>query len=249
MSRRPGSDGVVAKAALRVVVAALLAADALAEVHGRPECTDASPVPQQLRLVFDAVASRGPLQLQGETEIWLTVRDGHYELRSETRSLLYGARQASSGQVGPDRLIPHRYREQVLRREERVATFDWIAGTVRFSNNGATEPLPPLAQDRLSMLLHLGRLARAQPRAQGHEIPVAGVRRVSTYRIEARGVRTQTVASGQFRAYGFARVTDDDHDALEVWLAPDLCWLPVKMRFASERGVVVVNELREARFD
>jgi hypothetical protein len=40
-----------------------------------------------------------------------------------------------------------------------------------------------------------------------------------------------------------------EHDGIEVWVAPQLCWLPVRLRFADDRGQVVQNQLRAARFD
>lgn len=250
MNRHRRAERARARAAGWIALAALLAgAGAGAQVHGDPACSAAAPWPPRVHLAFEATAARGPLQLRGESDLTLSLAEGGYDLRTETRSLLYQARQTSGGRVGRDGLIPMRYVEQVLRREPRAAHFDWTARTVEFSANGAREPLRDLTQDRLSMLLQLGLLARSRPQAGGFEMPVAGVRRIGVYRIEARGEQVLDLPAGRWRTLGFARVTDDDHDAMEVWLAPDLCWLPVRMRFASERGIVVVNELREARFD
>jgi hypothetical protein len=38
-----------------------------------------------------------------------------------------------------------------------------------------------------------------------------------------------------------------EHDRIEVWLAPSLCWLPARLRFTDDKGQVIDNRLREAR--
>ena len=37
--------------------------------------------------------------------------------------------------------------------------------------------------------------------------------------------------------------------AMEIWLAPSLCWLPVRLRYTDERGLVVDNRLRRVSLD
>jgi len=124
---------------------------------------------------------------------------------------------------------------------------------VNFSANAGQPALaPPDLQDRLSLLVQAGQLLRlalegAPPAAI--EIPVAGARRISTYRLVLRGAETLDLPAGRIETWKLERPRDNEHDGLEAWVAPSLCWLPVRLRFTDERGTVIENRLRAARFD
>jgi hypothetical protein len=42
---------------------------------------------------------------------------------------------------------------------------------------------------------------------------------------------------------------DPDDDRIEVWLAPSLCWLPVRIRYSDHKGGVIDHRLRAAASD
>jgi hypothetical protein len=234
---------------LLALAGAALADAATAQIHGTPQCDATAPLPERVRLVYTVSASRGPFQLEGENELVFARQAGGYTLHSETRSLLYRARQDSRGALEAGVLVPREYREQVQRRAELVTSFDWDRHRVRFSADRPAQATEPLMQDRLSMLIQLGLLARGAPQTKAFEMPVAGGRGVSTYRFESRGRTALTVPAQRFETVRFDRVRESEQDGFEVWLAPQLCWLPVSARYADHRGQVVVNQLREAHFD
>lgn len=215
------------------------------------ECGDAAAWPPPFRLVFEATATRSLLWITGESDLVLT-RDGDgYVLVSETNAAgFYHARQSSRGLVAAGGLVPVEYTEQRGRRPQETATFDWRARRVRFSAAAQFAETRPRMQDRLSLLLELGRLAKLQPAASFAEVPVAGVRHASVYRFERRGTETLELPAGRFDAVKLERPADapgnDRHDRLEVWLAPALCWLPVRVRYADERGMTIDQQLKSA---
>jgi len=229
------------------------AAGALAWPRARatalPDCGAHRPLPPRVRLEFDAEASRGPLRLDGDNEIVFTADGGRYRLRSVTRSVLFSAEQESHGELADAALVPHEYRERSARRPARTTRIDWHSGRVSFSAEAEHEArAQPLLQDRLSLLFTLGLRLRAQG-AAAVELPVAGARRIATYRFEHRGVHTVELPAGSFETHLLERPLTADDDGLELWLAPALCWLPVWLRFVDDRRQVVQNRLRAAHFD
>jgi hypothetical protein len=183
-------------------------------------------------------------------ELVFTTEGTRYTLRSVTRSVLFSAEQDSAGERVGALLRPHEYHERSPRRPLRTTRIDWQADRVTFSANadGTTATLPRL-QDRLSLLVSAGQQLRAQQGKGAIELPVAGARHISLYRFELRGIETLELPIGRLEAHRIERPRDAEHDGIEVWIAPSLCWLPVKMRFVDDRGQVVQNQLRAARFD
>jgi len=233
------------------VAAGIPAAAAAGDGAGTaPTCTARAPLPPRFRLEYVAKASRGPLSLEGENELVFTTEGTRYTLRSATRSVLFSAEQDSAGDMVGAMLRPHEYHERSPRRPPRTTRIDWQAGRVTFSANadGATATQPRL-QDRLSLLVSAGQQLRLQQGTGAVEMAVAGARHVSLYRFELRGIETLDLPIGRVEAHRLERPISAAHDGIDVWIAPALCWLPVKMRFVDDRGQVVQNQLRAARFD
>jgi len=222
----------------------------LAQVTGTPGCDARAPLPARFRLDYVATAARGPLSLEGENELVFALDGRRYTLRSATRSVLFNAEQDSAGEINEALLVPHEYHEKSPRRPLRTTRVDWQAGRVSFSAN-EQEPaaVEPRLQDRLSLLLTAGQVLRAQSTKGAIVLPVAGVRHVSTYRFEYRGTETLELPAGRIDTHRIERPLNSEQDGVEVWYAPQLCWLPVRLRFADDRGQVVQNQLRAARFD
>jgi hypothetical protein len=215
-----------------------------------PTCTARAPLPPRFKLEYVAKASRGALSLEGENELVFATTGTRYTLRSATRSVLFSAEQDSAGERVGALLQPHEYHERSPRRPLRTTRIDWQADRVTFSANvdGGTATQPRM-QDRLSLLLSAGQQLRLQKGTGAVEFPVAGARHVSLYRFELRGLEALELPIGRLEAHRLERPRDAEHDGIEVWVAPALCWLPVKMRFVDDRGQVVQNQLRAARFD
>ncbi len=161
-----------------------------------------------------------------------------YEARLELSMPLLGKRvQTSRGSVGPDGLRPDRFADQ--RRSERATHFERTASRIRFSNNAPEAELLPGAQDRLSLFLQLGGLVRAQARAAGDVITfqVAGVGDAEVWQFEVGELETQRLPAGEVQARAFKRTPRKPHDStVEVWLAPAMNHLPVRLRVTQSNG-------------
>lgn len=247
-SERPGRARRCLGALL--LLACVTAVAQPAEQPGAPgPCSAQQPWPPRFTLEYTVLASRSGLTLQGENELQFRSDGADYTLRSSTRSILYSARQDSRGTVQGRTLRPSEYIEHRQRREPTTTTIDWPAGTVRFTAAAdAPGATVPLLQDRLSMLLQLGE--RAQRQRDGDVVlPVAGVRNIAAYRFERRGTERVSVPAGSFDTVRMERRDTRRDEALELWLAPASCWLPVKMRFTDDRGLIVENQLRSVSFE
>lgn len=187
-----------------------------------------------------------PFHAQGTLQ-WRQ-REERYEARLEIKAFLIGSRvQTSTGQLGPAGLRPERFSDRS--RSEKAAHFDQAAGRIRFSNNARDAQLLAGAQDRLSVFMQLAALLEARPQAYPPgttiEMQVAG-----TGSAEVWGFKVESAAeplnlpAGELSAIRLYRPPQLEYDnALEVWLAPQLHHLPVRIRITQKNGDVADQQL------
>jgi hypothetical protein len=239
----------------RTLLASAFAACALAALpfaaQAAAECGEAHAWPPPFRLAFEATATRSLLWITGDSDLALTREGDGYSLVSETNAAgFYHARQRSRGVIGAGGFVPIEYTERRGRRPQATTKFDWGARRVRFSAAAEIAETRARMQDRLSLLIELGRVLKLRPAATFVELPVAGVRNTSLYRFEVRGKETLELPIGRIDAVKLERPADapgnERHDRLEVWLAPSLCWLPARVRYADDRGMTIDQQLKAA---
>ncbi len=179
------------------------------------------------------------------------VQEGRYRLRLETRlrpESLAALKLLRRSQGGFDShgLAPSRFTAQQGKRAEVATSFlrnraelgDVQEPLVTFSRVADRLPLSAGVQDELSVLIQLGFLLRANPKLlqqEGNtfEVPVASTRAVETYHFTLLGkteVRSDlgVVSTWHVRSQP---LSDRYATTIEVWLAPDYHFLPIKTRF------------------
>lgn len=177
---------------------------------------------------------------------WM-VADGRYSARMEMKVFLLGSRvQTSTGRVGPAGLSPERFADRS--RSEKAAHFDAAQQRIRFSNNAPEAVLLPGAQDRLSLFLQLAGLLQARPAAyatgQTIEMPVVGTGDADIWRFVVGDEVTLSLPAGEMRARQIKRLPRKEFDStVEMWLAPDLQHLPVRLRVTQANGDVADQQL------
>jgi hypothetical protein len=229
---------------LHIAAGLLLAPTA---VSANPDCP-AQTWPAQVELEFDARASRSIFALTGEGRLRFARRGDTYEMHSSVSALgLFEARQQSVGVVKGAELVPQHFTQSTSRRPPRAVTLDWKAGEVRFGGDVEPEAIQPHTQDRLSMVFQVAARVRAEPRLAVLELPVASPGHVSAYRFVSHGIEPASVPAGAFDSIRLER-RNEDNERFEIWLAPGLCGLPVRMRYSDDRGQVVDQQLRSVRF-
>lgn len=158
---------------------------------------------------------------------------------------------ASRGRIDAFGLAPERYVEQRGHRPEQVTTFDRAAGRIAFTRTSATLPLPDGAQDRFSMIMQLASLVRGEPNAYMPGVTrnfyVADNDSGEFWPIETISDERVRTAQGVVNARHFMRLPRYAGDArhIDVWLAPELGWLPARIRQTEPNGTQVELVWRE----
>lgn len=170
-----------------------------------------------------------------------------YDARMEIRVFLLGSRsQTSQGALVASGLQPTRFGDKS--RSERAAHFNRTLGRIRFSNNAPDAELLPGAQDRLSVFFQLAGLLNARPEAyatgQSVAIPVAGTGGSELWRFEVQGLEPLNLPAGELIARHLVREPRQAYDTkVDIWLAPSLGHLPVRIRITQDNGDVVDQQL------
>lgn len=178
------------------------------------------------------------------------VTHSRYEAEMAISAFLLGSRvQTSRGHIGNAGLEPERFGDR-RRNNEKAAHFDRDAQLIRFSNNAPDAPLQTDAQDRLSVLLQLGGLLNAQPQAYPDgtrlNLQVAGAGGAETYAFMVGPLQKLTVSTGAVNARLLTREPRHEYDnRIEIWLAPQLQHLPVRIRVTEADGSHADQLLRD----
>jgi hypothetical protein len=202
-----------------------------------------------VRYVYRTRMSRLSIVSATTTTTW-SRGEGGYEARLEAeaigRTIL---RLESRGTLGARGLEPLRYGQKSLNRPERVAAIDRAAQKVQF----ATRELPfaGALQDRLSFQFQLMAIAQRMPEriTAGTRIafPVAGPDDIEEYLFVVEGEREQyTVGERTVDTVRLKRQRERGGRIarIEVWMAPELQWAPVRLRFTEADGTTWDNQLQ-----
>jgi len=188
-----------------------------------------------------------PYQVNGDLR-W--AHDGKtYDARMEISHFLLGSRvQTSAGQITRFGLEPRRFGDKV--RSEVAAHFDYEKNKVTFSANTPDVPLLPGAQDQLSVFMQLAAMFGADPRGfpEGSTLPfqAVGPRSADSWVFTVGAIEKLQMPGGNISAVRLWRDPNGEHDAKgEIWLAPDLGYLPVRIRLTQPNGDFVDQQWRE----
>jgi hypothetical protein len=205
-------------------------------------------LPGSVRLKYDIRGEvKGfPYFVYGEL-LWL--HDGKtYDARLEISHFLLGSRvQTSKGQAGPQGLEPLRFGDKV--RSEVAAHFERNKGKVSFSANTPDAPLLPGAQDQLSVFVQLASMLGGEPNRfpAGTEIPfqAVGPRSSEWWVFKVGEMEKLTLPGGEVDAVKLSRAPVGEYDQrVEVWLAPVMSYLPVRIRLTQGNGDFVEQQWR-----
>ena len=220
----------------------------LALLLGTAGASDAPPaarrpfeLPPSADLSYDLQARQRGFGLKGEAVVTWRAGEGKYSISAESRLSVLGTitHDRSSGAVDAFGLAPAEFVEKRMRKDPTTTTFDREAKLLRFSESKQVYPLKGGEQDRASITWQLAAVARGAGSAfkPGSEWPffVAGRRDAETWVFKVVRREKVRTALGEVEAVLVARqpVADKKGQTLEVWLAPQHEWYPVKLRFAD----------------
>lgn len=198
-------------------------------------------LPPSADLRYELQARQRGFGLKGEAIVTWRVGDGKYAVSAESRVPVLGTitHDRSSGTIDAFGLAPSEFTEKRMRKDPTTTSFDREAGTLRFSESKQVYPLKGGEQDRASITWQLAAVARGAGERfkPGSEWPffVAGRRDAETWVFKV--VRREKVQTGlgEVDAVLVSRqpVADKKDQELEIWLAPQHEWYPVKLRYAD----------------
>lgn len=163
--------------------------------------------------------------------------------------------QTSVGQLGADGLLPERFGDKRINRSEKAAHFTrstepgGVLGRISFSGSQKQVPLQRGGQDRLSVLVQVAGLVAANPAqfaAVGKVVvQVASTEGADAWQFILQGEEQVQLPAGQTVALRLVRNPRQEYDArLELWLAPELGYLPVRIKQTEANGDSTDLQLR-----
>jgi hypothetical protein len=146
----------------------------------------------------------------------------------------------SRGTLGPSSIAPERFGDKG-RSSEVAAHFQRDKGVVTFSANTPDAPLTDGAQDQLSAFFQLAGLLAGEPERYAPDtlIPfqVVNARGSEDWAFRVGPLEPLNLPGGNLNAIKLTREHQALYDTMvELWLAPTLAYLPVRVRLSQTNG-------------
>ncbi len=148
----------------------------------------------------------------------------------------------STGTIEGTGIVPELYSEKRFRKAETNTHFHRERNTISFSSSELTYPRTGGEQDRASIIWQLAGIGRGD---SGKFIPgtsiklfVAGTRNAETWQIMIIGQEEITIDGNTTHAWHVARAprSGSYDQKLDIWLAPEQSWYPVRLRYTEPNG-------------
>lgn len=232
--------------------------DTLVAAAPRPGASTAAPhpllppasPPGAADLLYEVSGHAKGLRYSAQAHLRWRPNGTRYTAELELSALLVGSRvQTSSGHLNAQGLVPERFGDR-RRSTEKATHFDHAGQRIRYSSNAPDTPLVPGAQDRLSVFLQLAALFQAQPdgypAGQMLRLQVAGTGDAQTWSFQVGPPETLALPAGSVNARRLTRPPRREFDStVEIWLAPALQHLPVRIRITEHNGDMADQQLRQ----
>ncbi|MEB0138986.1 MULTISPECIES: DUF3108 domain-containing protein [unclassified Undibacterium] len=221
--------------------------------------TAAAITPFQLppagELLYTIKAKQSGIALSGTASVKWQLTEKKYAILTETRAMLFGKilNADSVGSIDAHGLAPDSFTEKRFGKDATVTSFERSKKLLRFSTSAQTYPLNGGEQDRTSAVWQLVALARAAGAAvkPGSEwsMFVAGRRDAEPWTFKVLAAEPLHTALGEFTTLHISKAPppDSKDQTLDIWLAPDLEWYPVRVKFSDAEGEYVDQLLESVK--
>ena len=172
-----------------------------------------------------------------------------YDSKLEVGAFLLGSRsQTSQGMLGAEGLMPQRFGDKF--RTEVASHFQRDKGVISFSNNAPEVSMLKGAQDRLSVVMQIAALLSAEP----DRYPVGtmlsfqtvATRDAEVWLFLVEKAETLQLPYGDVPTIKINRKPRKEFDqTIELWFAPSIDYLPVRLRVTNANGDFVDQQLRK----
>jgi Protein of unknown function (DUF3108) len=158
-------------------------------------------------------------------------------------------RQTSAGNVSEAGLKPDRYTDKRGLRSEQATHFQPDKGVISFANNKPNAPWISGAQDRLSVMMQLAGMVSGDPEKMLAQrtisMPVASTDDTETWTFALEGRDELKLPAGTTTALHLVRYPRKEFDRkVELWLAPQLDYMPVRIKQTEQNGNTLELSLR-----
>jgi hypothetical protein len=151
----------------------------------------------------------------------------------------------SEGAVAATGFAPIRMTEKRRGRSLTATHFNWGENKLTFSASQAAYPLAPGAQDKASVPLQLSAIARGDAKQLSGDIDilVGEDRDASVYRFKVVGQEEIDTRLGKLQTWHLTRppLPGSYKSTLDIWLAPQHGWYPVRIRNSEANGAVTTQ--------
>ena len=209
-------------------------------------------IPASVRLEYDVRAEVQGLTANALAELFWRHDDHAYDARLDLTLPLVGTRtQTSVGRMTPAGLAPTRFSDKA--RRELVAHFErtpnGAGGRIVFSADTPAVPLMAGAQDQLSAFLQLGAMLAGAPGKYPSGTPIslqiAGPRDADVWLFTVGKMQQLRLPYGELDTVKLTRSPRHESDSkVEMWLAPSMGYLPVRIRLTQANGDQFDQRLR-----
>lgn len=196
--------------------------------------------PSGARLRYDLQGIAKGFGYSAKAELLWQPDAGQYDARLEVSHFLLGSRvQTSQGQLTAEGLLPRRFGDKV--RSEQAAHFQRDKGLITYSSNTPDAVLLAGTQDRLSVFLQISGLLAAEPKRWGPgavmSFNTTGARDTEVWAFQLSGAEQLKMPFGALDAIRLVRQEQKQYDQrVELWMAPSLDHLPVRIRITQTNG-------------
>ena len=216
-------------------------------------------VPPSALLHYTIRADRSGLTLSGEATVNWQLGDDKtaptYSVTTETRAAIFGKilEAGSHGLIDNYGLAPLQYDEKPRNKAGTQTRFDRETKQITFSSSNDNYPIHGGEQDRTSVVWQLVSVARASPKKFTPKSEwvffVAGRRDAEKWTFTVEEKVTLATPMGNIVTVHLIKAPppDSKDQRLDIWLAPEMEWYPVRLKFSDADGDTIDQNLDQIR--
>jgi hypothetical protein len=157
----------------------------------------------------------------------------------------------SEGTIGDSGVRPVKMTESRRGRSATATHFNYDAGTISFSASTTTIPMQEGAQDRATVLMQLASIGNADPQQfqDGRQLSIQVAEDKDAAQFQFIVLKQETIDTrlGHIHTWHIVRPPRPGvySSRLDIWVAPELNWLPVQIRNTEVNGAVTTQTIRK----
>jgi hypothetical protein len=220
------------------------------EAAASTKAPDPPSPPQTGTIRYEVFLGSDKFSVGRSVQTWSIDKDSyHLTSFSETTGLVglfkpYQFAYAADGRVEQGSLRPESFTVQrgPDGKNQATARFDWSSGELTFGSIGdmRTSPLNGNSYDFLTLFYQLPRMGLAPGRLQ---VSITTGTKFLGAELEIGTEEILELPIGAVRTIPIKQVRVPGKESIEVWLAPEERYLPVRIRFLNEKGKMTAEQV------